>query len=627
MPPFQSTAMQQENLVEVPEKETGKQQESLTPHDHDVLCGRGGNINTHPGNEAFRNYVERRKKVYLTARFKREKRIITDSIIDEIKSRDPPGRFLSLDSKSKLWYDIGMEKARDKTSQALRENAPKIRKEIERENEALRKKEADRIDYSRRYDPHEHLHEDEQMRGSGRYDVPYDQYASPHVQTPHAQTYNHNEQYSDYDTYGQGHGKGFIRNSHPQNEQNHYSVPDRNESSRGYKEMSYFDVPNAVMDTVISHFGCPSYLSQKSDSNREYYKSEQVHSSGDVFNNMPPRCASSAPTPARVPSPSFFPVQQENGKRAIQGYGDGINSNKSRKHDKEQYPRGRHNSQYNRQYESEYNEELRLPKTYYPDGREAHNTSNERMRQQSPVFRRLPSSGYIPTHTISKDIYHEGRQKNSEKYREYGYEERDNRSHWGNYDRSNVSQKMQKQDKSSVWKTFFSCDDERAFEPQPYDRSVKSDIPLSTGWEEEGQEVDLNTYEGSMGLDGNIQMKDTEERCPPPKNENGINFDWTSGCQVFASMHDMIGIANDKEPSSSVLSRNDSMDLDSLSYTGSLNGKRINDMFDDDKAADGPIPIIGKEESEGTMMSLGDSLLSINFSNESFSALNKILSN
>lgn len=109
-----------------------------TPRTTDVLCGRGGNINTHPGNETFRSMVSMKKKTYLTARFKREKRIIAESIVNGIGKLDPPGRFLSRNPATGLWHDIGFEKARDKTSQALRENAPSIRKEIEKENKAKR---------------------------------------------------------------------------------------------------------------------------------------------------------------------------------------------------------------------------------------------------------------------------------------------------------------------------------------------------------------------------------------------------------------------------------------------------------------------------------------------------------
>lgn len=108
-------------------------EEQIEYHDNDVLCGRGGSINSHPGNERFRKLVERRKRVYLTARFKREKRLIASSIVSEIHKLKPPGRFLTRDSKTGQWINIGDEKARDKTSQALRENAPTIRAEIETE--------------------------------------------------------------------------------------------------------------------------------------------------------------------------------------------------------------------------------------------------------------------------------------------------------------------------------------------------------------------------------------------------------------------------------------------------------------------------------------------------------------
>ena len=42
---------------------------TATPHENDVLCGRGGTINAHPGNEQYRHFVDRKKRVYLTVRF------------------------------------------------------------------------------------------------------------------------------------------------------------------------------------------------------------------------------------------------------------------------------------------------------------------------------------------------------------------------------------------------------------------------------------------------------------------------------------------------------------------------------------------------------------------------------
>mmetsp|Transcript_14973 Transcript_14973/g.21355 ORF Transcript_14973/g.21355 Transcript_14973/m.21355 type:complete len:330 (+) Transcript_14973:243-1232(+) len=62
---------------------------------NDVLCGRGGDINVHVGNEQFRKIVESKRMEYLTARFKREKRLIASSVVKEIQNLVPPGRFLS----------------------------------------------------------------------------------------------------------------------------------------------------------------------------------------------------------------------------------------------------------------------------------------------------------------------------------------------------------------------------------------------------------------------------------------------------------------------------------------------------------------------------------------------------
>ena len=101
------------------------------PNKNDVLCGPGGNpggiINSHPGNEQYRSMVDSKKRVYVTARYKREKRLIATSIVEQIRSMDPPGRFLQKDMNSKTWVDIGVEKSREKTIKALRKNARDVR--------------------------------------------------------------------------------------------------------------------------------------------------------------------------------------------------------------------------------------------------------------------------------------------------------------------------------------------------------------------------------------------------------------------------------------------------------------------------------------------------------------------
>ena len=121
---------------------SGPAQASSPPTDSDVLCGRGGAINVHPGNAKYRQLVADRKRSYPPARYKREKRLISESIVEEIRNQSPPGRFLNRRTSGGAdWYDIGDVKAREKTSQALRENLPKLRKEIEAEEAAKKKKE------------------------------------------------------------------------------------------------------------------------------------------------------------------------------------------------------------------------------------------------------------------------------------------------------------------------------------------------------------------------------------------------------------------------------------------------------------------------------------------------------
>jgi hypothetical protein len=98
-------------------------------HPHDVLCGRGGGTNNHAGNEAFRDLVTAQKVLYLHSS-KRDKPYVSRGIVRAVRNQHPPGRFIQKNESNGLWYDIGDNKAREKTSQALREGAPEIRREI-----------------------------------------------------------------------------------------------------------------------------------------------------------------------------------------------------------------------------------------------------------------------------------------------------------------------------------------------------------------------------------------------------------------------------------------------------------------------------------------------------------------
>jgi len=99
---------------------------SIIPNDNDVLCGRGGATNNHPGNRHFRDLVKQFQRTYLRAK-KKEKPRVAKQIVDLIRNRTPTGRFLKKEPEKDGWYDIGDQRATEKTSQALREGAPDIR--------------------------------------------------------------------------------------------------------------------------------------------------------------------------------------------------------------------------------------------------------------------------------------------------------------------------------------------------------------------------------------------------------------------------------------------------------------------------------------------------------------------
>lgn len=105
--------------------------------DNDVLSGRGGGTNVHPGNRNFRDLINLHRRSYLKAR-KNDKPAISRAIVRAI--RESGGRFLKKKEKSNLWFEIGDDAAREKTSQALRQRAPEMRKllfDTEREARAV----------------------------------------------------------------------------------------------------------------------------------------------------------------------------------------------------------------------------------------------------------------------------------------------------------------------------------------------------------------------------------------------------------------------------------------------------------------------------------------------------------
>lgn len=84
----------------------------------DVLFGRGGATNQHVGNQVFRDLVAEQMPAYLSAR-KKDKVEISYRIVAAIKHDG--GRFLKCCPDGISWVEVSDKRAREKTSQALRE--------------------------------------------------------------------------------------------------------------------------------------------------------------------------------------------------------------------------------------------------------------------------------------------------------------------------------------------------------------------------------------------------------------------------------------------------------------------------------------------------------------------------
>ena len=100
------------------EKEKSEQLDSdnviVVPANEDVLFGRGRSHFFHPGNIQFRHAVGINLGAYLDASKKSQKSRVVNKIVDEALAQGV--RFLEQDSDSKLWYDVGFKRARDKVS-------------------------------------------------------------------------------------------------------------------------------------------------------------------------------------------------------------------------------------------------------------------------------------------------------------------------------------------------------------------------------------------------------------------------------------------------------------------------------------------------------------------------------
>ncbi len=92
----------------------------ISPHNNDVLLGRGGNNNKHVGNAQLRSLARSRVAKYSRAS-KKDKSKISREMVSIVRELNPPGRFLKRHQFSEEWEDVGDDVAREKASQALRD--------------------------------------------------------------------------------------------------------------------------------------------------------------------------------------------------------------------------------------------------------------------------------------------------------------------------------------------------------------------------------------------------------------------------------------------------------------------------------------------------------------------------
>jgi hypothetical protein len=90
------------------------------PRDRDVVCGRGKGSYNRPGNVVFRNVIRMYIKDYLAARTKFEKTTVLNQVIDHLHNEEH-ARFLKFNSKSKQWFEITDDQAREKVGHTMRE--------------------------------------------------------------------------------------------------------------------------------------------------------------------------------------------------------------------------------------------------------------------------------------------------------------------------------------------------------------------------------------------------------------------------------------------------------------------------------------------------------------------------
>jgi hypothetical protein len=98
-------------------------------HDMDVVCGRGAPTLVHPGNQAYRNVIQKYAASYLCAK-RSDKPVIATKVMETMKIRAV--RFVRRERHHTGlgWIVLNDNKVYEKVCQSLREGAPELRRKM-----------------------------------------------------------------------------------------------------------------------------------------------------------------------------------------------------------------------------------------------------------------------------------------------------------------------------------------------------------------------------------------------------------------------------------------------------------------------------------------------------------------
>lgn len=105
--------------------------DNYQPTEYDVVCGRGKGSYNRVGNKRFRSIVATFMYEYESSKSKMDKSLIIGRIVDRVREQDNgKAHFLKYNTKSKCWFVLNNEQAREKVGHAIREVVTSSRQKL-----------------------------------------------------------------------------------------------------------------------------------------------------------------------------------------------------------------------------------------------------------------------------------------------------------------------------------------------------------------------------------------------------------------------------------------------------------------------------------------------------------------